>query len=95
SNQNSSNIAGNVALNYRLSKDGRYVLRAYRKNDYEGVLDGYVVETGVGFIITLDYNKFREIFQKKKQRTRRNPDDQNKKPADNTIKTNSNGDTTP
>ena len=95
SNQNSSNVAGNVALNYRLSKDGRYVLRAYRKNEYQGVLDGYVVETGVGFIITLDYNKFREIFQKKKQRTRRNPDDQNKKPADNTSQTKPTGDTTP
>jgi hypothetical protein len=66
SNQNSSNIAGNVALNYRLSKDGRYMLRAYRKNEYQGVIDGYIVETGLGFIITLDYNRFKEIFQQKK-----------------------------
>ncbi|MES1214941.1 MAG: translocation/assembly module TamB domain-containing protein, partial [Bacteroidota bacterium] len=71
SNRKGSNIAGNVALNYRLSKDGRYMLRAYRKNEYEGVLDGYIIETGVGFIITIDYNKFKEIFQKKKPRKAR------------------------
>lgn len=67
SNQQASNIAGNVSLNYQLSKDGRYMLRGYRKNEYQGVIDGYVVETGIGFIITVDYNKFKDIF--KKQRT--------------------------
>lgn len=71
SSNQASNIAGNVALNYRLSKDGRYQLRAYRKNEYQGVIDGYVIETGVGFIITIDYNKFREIFQQKKLRRER------------------------
>ena len=71
SNQNSSNIAGNVALNYRLSKDGRYMLRAYRKNEYQGVIDGYIIETGLGFIITLDYNKFWEILHPRKTERRR------------------------
>jgi translocation and assembly module TamB len=66
SNQQASNIAGNVSLNYQLSKDGRYMLRGYRKNEYEGVIDGYVVETGLGFMITLDYNKFKDIFKKKR-----------------------------
>ena len=67
-NDQTDNIAGNIAVDYKLSKDGRYTLRAYRKNDYDEVLEGYVVETGVGFIITIDYNRFREIFQKKKKK---------------------------
>ncbi len=67
SNQQANNIAGNVAIDYALSSDGRYKLRAYRKNDYQGVIDGYVVETGIGFIITLDYNKFKQIFQNRKK----------------------------
>jgi hypothetical protein len=66
-NQQANNIAGNVAIDYTLSRDGRYKLRAYRKNDYQGVIDGYVVETGVSFIITLDYNKFAQIFRKRKR----------------------------
>ncbi len=67
SNQQSNNIAGNVAIDYALSSDGRYKIRAYRKNDYQGVIDGYIVETGVAFIITLDFNKFQQIFQSKKK----------------------------
>jgi len=52
---------------YQLSKDGRYRIRGYRKNAYEAVLDGFVIESGVSFIVTLDYEKFRELFQKKKK----------------------------
>ena len=62
SNQQSSNIAGNIGLDYRISRDNRYLLRAYRKNEYEGVIDGYIIESGVAFIITVDYNRFRELF---------------------------------
>ena len=66
-NQNASNIAGNVAVDYKLTKDGRYMLRAYRKNQYEAVIEGQVVETGVSFILTFDYNKLKEIFGRTKE----------------------------
>ena len=69
--QKTNNLAGNVAIDYRLSQDGRYAIRAYRKNEYEGVVEGYIVETGVGFIISVDYNKFSQIFLSKKQRERK------------------------
>ncbi len=58
---------------YQLSKDGRYRIRGYRKNAYEAVLDGFVIESGVSFIVTLDYEKFRELFQKKKKATPAKP----------------------
>lgn len=67
-NEQMTNIAGDVRLDYLLSRDGRYMLRAYRKNEYQVALQGQVIETGIGFIITLDYDKFSEIFE----RTRRN-----------------------
>lgn len=70
-NRSTNNIAGNVAVDYSLSQDRRYMLRAYRKNEYEGVIEGYVIETGVGFIITLDYNKFKNLFLGKKGREER------------------------
>jgi hypothetical protein len=63
-NENSSTIAGDVTADYLLTKDGRYKIRAYRKNRYQVALQGQVVETGVGFIITMDYNKFSEFFKK-------------------------------
>jgi hypothetical protein len=65
-NQNANNIAGNVNVNYQLSKDGRYMLRFYRKNDYQGVVDGYIIETGFGFAMTVDYNQIREVLAPKK-----------------------------
>jgi len=70
-NENTTNIAGDVTVDYSLSKDGRYMLRAYRKNEYQVALQGQIVETGLGFIITLDYDKFREIFQSAKKEKRR------------------------
>jgi hypothetical protein len=63
-NEESTNIAGDVALDYQLTKDGRYMLRAYRKNEYQVAVEGQVIETGVAFIITMSYNKFRELFHK-------------------------------
>ena len=63
-NQNANNIAGDVSLDYQLSKDGRYKIRVYRVNRYQVALQGEVVETGAAFIITLDYNKFKELFSK-------------------------------
>ena len=71
SNQQSNNIAGDVALDYSISRDNRYLLRAYRKNEYQGVIDGYIIETGVAFIITVDYNNFRQIFMSKRERDKR------------------------
>ena len=66
-NQNTTNIAGDASVDYRLSKDGRYMIRVYRKDQYETVVQGQVVETGLSFILTFDYNKFRELFENRKQ----------------------------
>jgi hypothetical protein len=69
-NQSQNNLAGNININYKLSKDGRYALRAYRKNDYTGTVEGYVVETGIAFVISIDYNQFKQIFISAKQRNK-------------------------
>ncbi|HLF52898.1 translocation/assembly module TamB domain-containing protein [Flavobacterium sp.] len=65
-NQAANTIADDISLEYQLSKDGRYRVRAYRKNQYQVALQGQIIETGVAFIITMNYNKFRELFQKAK-----------------------------
>jgi hypothetical protein len=63
-NQQASNIAGDVSLDYQLSKDGRYFVRAYRRNNYEGLVEGQVIETGATFIFRIDYDKFNEFFRR-------------------------------
>ncbi len=67
SQQGASNIIGNISVDYNLSQDGRYLLRGYRKNDYDYVLEGQVVETGLKFIISADYNKLKDLLRKKKK----------------------------
>lgn len=66
-NENASNIAGDIAIDYMLSKDGRYLLRAYRRNRYEGVVEGQVVESGVSFIFTIDFNNLRQLLSSRRK----------------------------
>jgi translocation and assembly module TamB len=81
SNQRASNFAGDVAVNYKLSKDGRYLLRFYRRNEYQGVVEGYIIETGLGFSINVDYDHFREVLRGKK--TKLEGIDDKQKPIEN------------
>jgi len=80
--QSSSNIAGNVNIDYALSADGRYRLRFYRRNQNEGIVEGQIIETGLGFTLVVDYNKFREIFQSRKKKIRNQIE---QKPKDETT----------
>lgn len=65
--QQSSLIPGNLALSYMLTKDGRYQASAYRTNEMQSILNGYVVETGLKFRVTLTYNKFKYLFINRKK----------------------------
>ncbi|HEU5164370.1 MAG TPA: translocation/assembly module TamB domain-containing protein, partial [Chitinophagaceae bacterium] len=66
SSQKASNVFGDLSINYSLSRDGRYMLRFYRKNQYEGVVDGYIIEAGLSFLISVDYNRFADLLRKRK-----------------------------
>nr|WP_255492065.1 translocation/assembly module TamB domain-containing protein [Chitinophaga sp. Cy-1792] len=65
--QNASSLLGDISVDYKLSRDGRYRLRVYQQND-QSVIEGQLVETGVSFILVMDYDEFREIFQRAKGR---------------------------
>lgn len=67
--QKTTDIAGNISVNYKLTKDGRYLIRAYRKDEYI-VVEGEVVETGLGFSLTYDYNRFKELFKRQSKQDR-------------------------
>ena len=82
-----SALAGDVALDYRLSRDGSYVLRGYRRNVYQGVVEGYIIETGLSFIINVDFDHIRELLQRKKKIEIK----RNEPPADNSTGAPANG----
>jgi translocation and assembly module TamB len=69
--QQSSLIPGNLSADYQLTKDGKYMIRGYRVNQLQNIIDGYVIETGISFRVVLEYNKFKYIFRNRtKQRQR-------------------------
>ncbi|MCE3279028.1 MAG: hypothetical protein K0S44_1219 [Bacteroidetes bacterium] len=74
--QNSaSDITSDVSLEYKLSKDGRYRLKGFRHNQYEGAIEGQLVETGAGILYIKDFDKWKEFFRpnrKKKEGTKKN-----------------------
>jgi translocation and assembly module TamB len=77
---NPSSLVGDISVEYKLTRDGRYRVRVYQRNDNSTVIEGQVVETGVAFALIMDYDNFREIFQRaKKDKTQtklrtKNPD---------------------
>jgi len=59
---NASELAGNVLIEYRLTADSRYKLKMFQKTDYENPIEGELTETGVGIVFTRDFNKVKELF---------------------------------
>ena len=66
-NNNSMQFLPDINTTYKLSKDGRYMLRAYRRNQYEAIMDGYFIETGLAFSLSMDYDTFKELIKRKKK----------------------------
>ncbi len=65
-NQNTnalSGLAGDVTIEYLLSPDGRYRLKAYRINEQVMTFQGTVIKTGLTFVVTIEFNRFKEIFK--------------------------------
>jgi hypothetical protein len=65
---NTSDFTGDVDIDYKLTDDGRYLLKGFRHNQYQGALDGQLVETGVGIVFTRDFNKWKNIFKRRQER---------------------------
>jgi len=62
--QNStSDITSDVTVEYKLTKDGRFRLKGFRHNQYEGAIDGQLVETGLGIGYVRDFNKWKDLFK--------------------------------
>ncbi|WP_405410723.1 translocation/assembly module TamB domain-containing protein [Maribacter sp. Asnod1-A12] len=55
-------LIGNVTLEYLLSEEGTYRLKGYRKQEYQNIIDGQLIITGVAFIFNREFNKFSQLF---------------------------------
>lgn len=65
--QSASDIIGDITLEYLLTESGRYRLTGFRKNQYEGFIDGQVVSTGFSFLFNREFNEFSELFSSEEE----------------------------
>lgn len=55
-------IIGNVTIEYILTENGRYRLKGFHRNEFENVIDGQVIVSGISLIFTQEFNKFTELW---------------------------------
>ena len=58
-----SEITGDVSVEYKLTEDGRLRMKAFRHNQYEGAIEGQLIETGIGILYVRDFTKWKEFFK--------------------------------
>ena len=67
SQYNSNSITGDILIDYKLTPDGRFHFKAFRLNQYEGLIDGLLYKTGVSVVYNKDFNALHELFMRKKK----------------------------
>ncbi len=76
-----NNLTGDIIVEYKINEDGSLRFKAFRENQYEGLIDGSLYKTGVGVVFSRDYDKEKELLVKlpKKQKKKKGT------PADSKI----------
>nr|WP_317124722.1 translocation/assembly module TamB domain-containing protein [Marixanthomonas ophiurae] len=55
-------LIGNVSLEYILTENGRYRLKGFRRNEFENVIDGQTIVSGIALIFTQEFNEFKDLW---------------------------------
>lgn len=63
SNNEPAPLIGNVTLEYLLNENGRYRLKGFRRNQFENIVDGQTIASGIALTFTQEFNKFDELWQ--------------------------------
>lgn len=57
------NLINDIAFEYMLNKRGTMIVRIFRHNGYESILEGEITETGVGFVMRRKINSLKDLFR--------------------------------
>jgi translocation and assembly module TamB len=68
-------LFGDVSLEYLLDKNGQWRAKAYRRNQFESVIDGQLIVTGISFIFNREFNAFRELWKKREEEEELDPNE--------------------
>ncbi|WP_417609428.1 translocation/assembly module TamB domain-containing protein [Owenweeksia hongkongensis] len=66
--QRSNEIIGNVSLEYLLTEEGQYRLKAFSKNQYQDFLEGQVTITGLAILFNKEFDTLKELLEKQEKK---------------------------
>ena len=56
-------LIGKVSIEYVLTPEGQYRLKGFRRNEFENVIDGQTIVSGIALIFTQEFNEFDELWK--------------------------------
>ena len=57
-------LINDVSFEYYINRNGTMILRIFRHNDFESILEGEVTETGVGFVYKRKIRRLGDLFRR-------------------------------
>ena len=60
-------VVDDIAIEYVFGKNPNFFLKIFRHTGYESVLEGEVAQTGIGVVLRKNFQKFMDIFRRKKK----------------------------
>ncbi len=75
-----NSFINNISLEWKLNDSGNRYIRIFYDKNYQSLLEGEIIETGVGYVYKRKLNRLKDLFIfKKKEKTKSQPDGTNKK----------------
>lgn len=62
------NLVDDISIEYRFTKKRNLFLKVFRHSNYESVLEGEVVQTGIGIVWRKSFRKLKDLFIRKSKR---------------------------
>ncbi|MFV8225848.1 translocation/assembly module TamB domain-containing protein [Christiangramia aquimixticola] len=62
--QEASPVIGNVSISYLFDENGIWRIKGFSRSQFENVIDGQLVVSGIALIFTKEFNKFKNMFEK-------------------------------
>jgi len=80
--QEASPAIGNVGISYLLDPNGVWRIKGFSRSQYENVIDGQLVVSGIALIFTKEFNEFKNMFEKAVLEKVQNKEKENEKSKD-------------
>lgn len=82
--ENRSQVLGDVSVQYLLTEDGRWRLKAFQENQYQGIIEGQVRITGLGLVFAREFDSWSNLFDGSEEEEENN--DQNEEDSESEDK---------